>query len=175
MFLGTFLVVQWLRPYASNAGGLGSIPSCGTRCHIWQLRPSTAKLKKNFFNTFLKFLPSSNKHAQCAQILNSNIFSNKKNQGSFGKWLLLKLRQGQYKMKHAVVLKKTKGWSMSRRYGSQLAGAPKTKLGEFESKNNIALYQSIKKCPEVHTYKNKWLKKWKKRERRQVFLLLEIQ
>ena len=64
---------------------------------------------------------------------------------------------------------------MSRRYGSQLAGAPKTKLGEFESKNNVALHQSIKKCPEVHTDKNKWLKKRKTRERRQVFLLLEIQ
>ena len=107
MFLGTFLVVQWSRPCASNAGGLGSIPSRGTICHIWQLRPSTAKKKKNF-NTFLKFLPSSNEHAQCAQILNSNTFSNKKNQGSFTKWLLLKLGQGKYKMKHAVVLKKTK-------------------------------------------------------------------
>lgn len=51
---------------------------------------------------------------------------------------------------------------MSRRYVSQLEGAPKTKLGEFESKNNVALYQSIKKCPEVHTDKNKWLEKQKK-------------
>ena len=48
---------------------------------------------------------------------------------------------------------------MSRRYGSQLEGAPKTKLGEFESENNVALYQSIKKCPEVHTDKNKQLNK----------------
>ena len=112
------------------------------------------KKKKNL-NTFLKFLPSSNKHAQYAQILNSNIFSNKKNQDSFGKWLLLKLGQGKYKMKHAIVFKKTKRWSMSRRYGSQLEGAPKTKLGEFESKNNVALYQSINKCPGVHTDKNK--------------------
>ena len=66
---------------------------------------------------------------------------------------------------------------MSRRYGSQVEGAPKTKLGEFESKNKVTLYQSIKKCPEVHTDKNKWLEKQKKkkRERRQVFLSLEIQ
>ena len=36
--------VQWLRLCAPNAGGLGSIPDQGTRPHMLQLRPSTAKL-----------------------------------------------------------------------------------------------------------------------------------
>ena len=39
LFLGTSLVVQWLRLQAPNAGGPGSITSQGTRSH----RP---KLKK---------------------------------------------------------------------------------------------------------------------------------
>ena len=59
---------------------------------------------------------------------------------------------------------------MSRRYGSQVEGAPKTKLGEFESKNKVTLYQSIKKCPEVHTDKNKWLEKQKKKKREKTSL-----
>ena len=49
------MVVQWLRLRALNAGGLGSIPGQGTRSHmtqlrvcIPQLRPSAAKLKKNW-------------------------------------------------------------------------------------------------------------------------------
>ena len=29
--LGTFLMVQWLRPMPSNAGGVGSIPGQGTK------------------------------------------------------------------------------------------------------------------------------------------------
>ena len=29
---------------------------------------------------------------------------------------------------------------MSRRYGSQVEGAPKTKLGEFESKNKVTFW-----------------------------------
>ena len=40
---GTSLVVQWLRLHAPNAGGLGSIPSQGTRFHVLQLRPNAAK------------------------------------------------------------------------------------------------------------------------------------
>ena len=31
---GTFLVVQWVRLHAPNAGGLGSIPGLGTRSHM---------------------------------------------------------------------------------------------------------------------------------------------
>ena len=35
--LGIILMVQWLRPYASNAGCMGSIPSQGTNisCVTW--------------------------------------------------------------------------------------------------------------------------------------------
>ena len=40
---GAFLVAQWLRLQASNAGDPGSIPGQGTRSHMTQLRPSTAK------------------------------------------------------------------------------------------------------------------------------------
>ena len=35
--LGTSLVIQWLRPHAPNAGGLGSIPGQGTRSHMPQV------------------------------------------------------------------------------------------------------------------------------------------
>ena len=41
--VGTALVVQWLILCAPNAGGPGSIPGQGARCHMPQLRPSTAK------------------------------------------------------------------------------------------------------------------------------------
>ena len=41
--LGTSLVVHWLRPSAPKAGGPGSIPGQGTRSHMMQRRPSTAK------------------------------------------------------------------------------------------------------------------------------------
>ena len=47
--LGTSLVTQWLRLHAPNAGGPFSIPDQGTRSHISQLRPSTAKYKTYFF------------------------------------------------------------------------------------------------------------------------------
>ena len=36
-------MVQWLRLHALNAGGPGLIPGQGTRSHMLQLRPSTAK------------------------------------------------------------------------------------------------------------------------------------
>ena len=56
-YLGTSLVVQWLRLQAPNAGGLlGSIHGQGTRSHIPQLRvcmaqwPGAAK----YTNIFLK-------------------------------------------------------------------------------------------------------------------------
>ena len=41
----TSLVVQWLRLHAPNAGGLGSIPSQGTRSCMLQIRPRAAKKK----------------------------------------------------------------------------------------------------------------------------------
>ena len=43
---GILLVVQWLRLWAPNAGGSGSIPAWRTRPHILQLRPGGAKKKK---------------------------------------------------------------------------------------------------------------------------------
>ena len=52
---GTSLVVQWLRFWAPNAGGLGSIPGRGTRAHILQLKTLHAATKiwhsqiNNFF------------------------------------------------------------------------------------------------------------------------------
>ena len=35
---GISLIVQWLRHYAPNAGGLGLIPGQGTRSHVQQLK-----------------------------------------------------------------------------------------------------------------------------------------
>ena len=40
-----FSGVQWLRLWAPNAGGLGSIPSLGTRSHILQLWVQVPQLK----------------------------------------------------------------------------------------------------------------------------------
>ena len=42
-------MVQWLRLHAPNARGLGSIPGQGTRSHMPQLRPGTAKWIHFFF------------------------------------------------------------------------------------------------------------------------------
>ena len=44
--LGASLVVQWLRLCAASAGGPGSIPGPGTRCHMQQLRVCMPQLKK---------------------------------------------------------------------------------------------------------------------------------
>ena len=44
-FMGTSLVVQWLRLRAPNAGGLGSIPGQGARSHVPQLRVCMRQLK----------------------------------------------------------------------------------------------------------------------------------
>ena len=44
-YLGTSLVVQWLRLQAPNAGGLGLIPGQGTRSHMPQLKMSCAAIK----------------------------------------------------------------------------------------------------------------------------------
>ena len=44
-FIGTSLVVQWLRLLAPNAQGLGSIPGQGTRSHMLQLRVHLLQLK----------------------------------------------------------------------------------------------------------------------------------
>ena len=41
--LKTQMMVQWLRLCTPSAGGLGSIPGQGTRSHMPQLRPGTAK------------------------------------------------------------------------------------------------------------------------------------
>ena len=45
-YMRDFTVVQWLRLWVPNAGGLSLIPGQATRCHMPQLRPSAAKLKK---------------------------------------------------------------------------------------------------------------------------------
>ena len=49
---GTPLAVLWLRLHAPNAGGPGLIPHRETRshmlqirAHVWQLKPSAARLK----------------------------------------------------------------------------------------------------------------------------------
>ena len=42
---GAFLVVQWLRLPAANAGGLGSIPGQGTRSHMLNTKRSHAVTK----------------------------------------------------------------------------------------------------------------------------------
>ena len=43
---GTFLVVQWLRLWVHNAGGLGLVRSQGTRSFVVQLRSHMMQLKK---------------------------------------------------------------------------------------------------------------------------------
>ena len=43
---GTSLVGQWLRLHAPSAGAPGSIPGQGTKSCMLQLRPGTAKKKK---------------------------------------------------------------------------------------------------------------------------------
>ena len=43
--MGTSLVIQWLRLFAPNVGGLDLIPGQGTRSHMLQLGPSTNKNK----------------------------------------------------------------------------------------------------------------------------------
>ena len=45
LWQGTSLVVQWLSLHAPNAGGLGLVPSQGTRAHMPQLRVLTPQLK----------------------------------------------------------------------------------------------------------------------------------
>ena len=45
MIPGTFLVVQWVRVCAPNAGGPGSIPGLGTRSHLPQRRSCTPQLR----------------------------------------------------------------------------------------------------------------------------------
>ena len=47
----TFLVVQWLRLGATNAGGLGSIPGQGNRSHMLQLRFGMPQLKVSYTAT----------------------------------------------------------------------------------------------------------------------------
>ena len=44
--LRTSLVFQWLTLHVPNAGYPGSIPGQGTRFHIPQLRPRTAKKQR---------------------------------------------------------------------------------------------------------------------------------
>ena len=45
--MGTSLVVQWLRLCAPGAGGMGSIPSQGTRSHMSQLRVHMLQVKRS--------------------------------------------------------------------------------------------------------------------------------
>ncbi|TEA24312.1 hypothetical protein DBR06_SOUSAS4410010, partial [Sousa chinensis] len=42
---GTSLVVQWLRLHTPSEGGLGSIPSQGTRSHMPQIRVHMPQLE----------------------------------------------------------------------------------------------------------------------------------
>ena len=44
---GASLVVQWLRLYAANTGGPGSIPGQETRFHMLQLRVHILQLQKD--------------------------------------------------------------------------------------------------------------------------------
>ena len=52
--MGASLVVQWLRLGAPNAGGLGLIPSQGTRSHMQQLKIPCAAAKTGSKISFLK-------------------------------------------------------------------------------------------------------------------------
>ena len=56
----TSLVVQWLRPCASNAGGLGSTPGQGTYSHMLQLKIPQAAMKTEILHATTKM--------QCSQI-----------------------------------------------------------------------------------------------------------
>ena len=47
-WLGTSLVVQWLRLSTPNARGLGSIPGQGTRSHVPQLKNPHATAKRSY-------------------------------------------------------------------------------------------------------------------------------
>ena len=51
--LRTFLVVQWLRLRASNAGAVGSIPSWGTKILHAEQYSQENKLKKKNHHFFL--------------------------------------------------------------------------------------------------------------------------
>ena len=51
---GTSLVVQWLRLHTRSAGGQGLIPGQGTRSHVPQVRPGTAKEISKFCLFFWK-------------------------------------------------------------------------------------------------------------------------
>ena len=64
---GTSLVVQWLRPCASNAGGLGSIPGQGTYSHMLQLKIPQAATKTEILHATTK--------TRCSQI-NKNKYWN---------------------------------------------------------------------------------------------------
>ena len=64
-FFGTFLVIQWLRLHASNAGGPSSIPGWGTRSHILQLKLPILQLRVHMLQ--LK-IPCATAKSQCSQI-----------------------------------------------------------------------------------------------------------
>ena len=49
-----FLVAQWLRLCAPDAGGLGSIPGQGTRSHTQQLRVHMPQLRPGTNKYFFK-------------------------------------------------------------------------------------------------------------------------
>ena len=48
VFLGTSLVVQWLRLHAPNAGGPGSIVDQGIRSHMLQIQIQHSQINKHF-------------------------------------------------------------------------------------------------------------------------------
>ena len=63
---GDFLVVQWLRLCAPNAGGLGLTPGQGTRSHMLQLKEIPHAATKNPACT-TKILHAETK-TRCSQI-----------------------------------------------------------------------------------------------------------
>ena len=70
---GTFLVVQWLRIHAPNAGDMGSITGQGTRSHVRQLRVCLLQQKlKTPYTTTNGIFPTQRSNQgllHCRQIL----------------------------------------------------------------------------------------------------------
>ena len=68
VYLGTSLVVQWVRLHIPNAGGLGSIPCRETISHMLQQRSSAAKQINNFLinkKNFEEYINYTNCHLLC--------------------------------------------------------------------------------------------------------------
>ena len=56
-YLGTSLVVQWLKLLTINAGDLGSIPDQGTRSPMPQLKVCTPQLRPSAAKIIFKIKP----------------------------------------------------------------------------------------------------------------------